>query len=135
MIPTSTAACAGKGSGRGSWRRCSTCPSGGSGSTGRGRSFPRRHSDARAGCRCRCSIDVVEAPRIGRCPPACGRLPGEKEPIGDEFVGFDFVLLDASGGPSQKVRVKERGKRRERVDLIARQFKAFLTGGDQNDTE
>ena len=60
---------------------------------------------------------------------------GEKERVVDEFVGFDFVLLDASGGPSQKVRVKERGERRERVDLIARQFKAFLVGGDQDDTE
>ena len=41
----------------------------------------------------------------------------------DEFVGFEFVLLDASAG---KVKVLERGPRRERIDLIARQFRDFL---------
>jgi hypothetical protein len=51
----------------------------------------------------------------------------------DEFVGFEFLLLDASRGPSQKVRVVERGPRRERVDLIARHFHEFLTEGDPGD--
>ena len=52
----------------------------------------------------------------------------------DEFVGFNFVLLDSSGGPSQKVAVVERGARRERVDIVARQFREFLSEGDPADT-
>lgn len=52
----------------------------------------------------------------------------------DEFVGFNFVVLDASGGPSRKVTVVERGRRRERVDVIARQFRDFLREGDPADT-
>jgi hypothetical protein len=51
----------------------------------------------------------------------------------DEFVGFNFVLLDASRGPSAKARVEERGTRRERVDVVARQFRDFLRGGDPAD--
>ena len=51
----------------------------------------------------------------------------------DEVVGFNFVLLDASGGPSHKVVVRERGSRRERVDLIARQFHDALREGDPAD--
>ena len=51
----------------------------------------------------------------------------------DEFVGFNFVLLDASGGPSQKVAVRERTTRRERVDVIARQFRDALAEGDPAD--
>ena len=51
----------------------------------------------------------------------------------DEFVGFNFLLLDASGGPSKKVLVKERGTRRERVDVIARQFRNALRAGDAGD--
>ena len=51
----------------------------------------------------------------------------------DEFVGFEFVLLDASRG-TQKVTVEERGPRRERVDVVARQFYRALTEGDQSDT-
>ena len=52
----------------------------------------------------------------------------------DEFVGFNFVLLDASRGPSQKVGVVERTARRERVDVIARQFREALREGDPSDT-
>ena len=52
----------------------------------------------------------------------------------DEFVGFTFVLLDASGGKSQKVRVVERGPKRERVDVVARQFRDALKEGDAADT-
>lgn len=44
----------------------------------------------------------------------------------DEFVDFNFVLLDASNGPSQKAAVVESGPRRERVDVIARQLRDFL---------
>ena len=51
----------------------------------------------------------------------------------DEFVGFNFVLLDASGGASQKVVVRERGPRRERVDVVARQFRDALREGDPAD--
>ena len=51
----------------------------------------------------------------------------------DEFVGFNFVLLDAAGGPGQKVRVVERGTRRERVDVVARQFHSALRAGDPVD--
>jgi hypothetical protein len=51
----------------------------------------------------------------------------------DEFVGFNFVLLDASGGPSRKVVVRERTPRRERVDIIARQFLDALREGDPAD--
>ena len=51
----------------------------------------------------------------------------------DEFVGFNFVLLDGSRGPSHKAPVEERGQRRERVDVIARQFRDFLRGGDPAD--
>jgi hypothetical protein len=52
----------------------------------------------------------------------------------DEFVAFEFMLLDASHGPAQKVRVVEQVPRRERVDLIARHFHEFLTEGDPDDT-
>ena len=52
----------------------------------------------------------------------------------DEFVGFTFVLLDASAGPSGKVRAVERSPRRERVDVIARQFRDHLRSGDPADT-
>lgn len=52
----------------------------------------------------------------------------------DEFVGFNFVLLDAARGPSQKVEVRERGEKRERVDVVARQFRDFLRQGDPDDT-
>ena len=51
----------------------------------------------------------------------------------DEFVGFNFVLLDAAGAPSQKVRRLERGMRRERVDVVARQFLDALRAGDPAD--
>jgi hypothetical protein len=51
----------------------------------------------------------------------------------DQFVDFNFVLLDASQGPSRKVRAVERGPRRERVDVIARQFGEFLRQGDPSD--
>src|SRR5690349_7999926 len=51
----------------------------------------------------------------------------------DEFVGFNFVLLDASRGASRAARVEERGPRRERVDVVARQFRDFLRGGDPSD--
>ena len=51
----------------------------------------------------------------------------------DAFVSFEFVLLDASGGPSKPVHIVERGPRRERVDLIARQFHDVLSRGDQSD--
>jgi hypothetical protein len=53
----------------------------------------------------------------------------------DEFVGFNFVLLDASGGASRKVAVLERAPRRERVDIIARQFRDFLLEGDRADAD
>jgi hypothetical protein len=49
----------------------------------------------------------------------------------DEFVDFNFVLLNAS---NDKVTIEKKGPRRERVDLIARQFHAFLLQGDQADT-
>ena len=49
----------------------------------------------------------------------------------DEFVDFNFVLIDAS---NDKVKIERKGPRRERVDLIARQFHAFLLQGDQTDT-
>ena len=52
----------------------------------------------------------------------------------DEFVGFNFVLLDAAGSPGQKVLVRERGPRRERVDVVARQFRDALREGDPADT-
>ena len=51
----------------------------------------------------------------------------------DEFVGFTFVLLDAARGGSQKVRVVERGPRRERVDVVSRQFLETLRAGDPAD--
>ena len=51
----------------------------------------------------------------------------------DEFVGFEFLLLDASGGPLGKVKIVERGPKREPVDLIARQFHDFLVAGDPSD--
>lgn len=51
----------------------------------------------------------------------------------DEFVDFNFVLLDASHGPAQKAAVVERGPRRERVDVISRQFREFLRQGDPAD--
>ena len=51
----------------------------------------------------------------------------------DEFVGFEFVLLDASKGPSREAVLVERGPRRERVDVIARQFRDFLRRGDPAD--
>jgi len=46
-------------------------------------------------------------------------------------VDFNFVLLNAS---NDKVTIETKGPRRERVDLIARQFHAFLLQGDQADT-
>ena len=49
----------------------------------------------------------------------------------DEFVGFNFLLLDASQG--RKATVVERGPRRERVDVIARQFRDSLRQGDPAD--
>jgi hypothetical protein len=52
----------------------------------------------------------------------------------EEFVGFEFLLLDASQGAGTKVRIIERGPRRERVDLIARQFRDFFEQGDPRDT-
>ena len=51
----------------------------------------------------------------------------------DEFVGFNFVLLDAAGHPGQKVRLVERGTRRERIDVVARQFHSVLRAGDPAD--
>ena len=51
----------------------------------------------------------------------------------DEFVGFNFVRLDAAGAPGRKVSVVERGARRERVDIVARQFRDFLREGDGAD--
>jgi len=50
----------------------------------------------------------------------------------DAFVGFEFVLLDASEA-GKKVRVAESGPRRERVDLVSRQFRDVLLAGDQSD--
>ena len=41
------------------------------------------------------------------------------------------MLLDAS---NDKVTIEKKGPRRERVDLIARQFHTFLLQGDQADT-
>lgn len=52
----------------------------------------------------------------------------------DAFVGFEFVLLDASEA-GNKFRVAERGPRRERVDLISRQFRDVLLAGDQNNSD
>ena len=46
----------------------------------------------------------------------------------DEFVGFNFLVLDAAGGGAPAAGVVEQGGRRERVDLIARQFRDFLAG-------
>lgn len=51
----------------------------------------------------------------------------------DEFVSFNFVLLDASGGGTRKVSVLEKGPRRERVDVVARQFRDALLAGDPAD--
>ena len=52
----------------------------------------------------------------------------------DEFVGFNYVLLDASGGAaSREAKVVEQCHRRERVDVIARQFRDFLKR--QGDTD
>lgn len=51
----------------------------------------------------------------------------------DQFVDFSFVLLDASGS-SKPAKIVERTSKRERIDLIARQFHDFLTEGDQSDT-
>ena len=51
----------------------------------------------------------------------------------DEFVDFEFVLLDASEKSPRKAAVVERGRRRERVDVIARQFRDFLRQGDPAD--
>ncbi|HEY8750446.1 MAG TPA: hypothetical protein VIM11_20850 [Tepidisphaeraceae bacterium] len=52
----------------------------------------------------------------------------------DEFVGFEFVSLDASEKDA-KVKVLAKEPRRERVDLISRQFHDFLMQGDPADTE
>ena len=49
----------------------------------------------------------------------------------DPFVGFTFVELDASD--AKKVRVVRKEERRERVDLIARQFHDALTARDPSD--
>ena len=55
----------------------------------------------------------------------------------DPFVDFTFLLLDASRGPSRPAAVPatvvERGPRRERVDVIARQFHDFLRQADPAD--
>ena len=49
----------------------------------------------------------------------------------DEFVGFNYVLLDASGdAASQELKVVEQCHKRERVDVIARQFRDFLKRHD-----
>jgi hypothetical protein len=50
----------------------------------------------------------------------------------DPFVGFTFVELDASD--PKKVRLVGKEPRRERVDLIARQFHDALTSRDPSDT-
>jgi hypothetical protein len=49
----------------------------------------------------------------------------------DPFVGFTFVELDASD--PKKVRILRKEQRRERVDLIARQFHDDLTARDPAD--
>jgi len=49
----------------------------------------------------------------------------------DPFVGFTFVELDASD--PKKVRILRKEPRRERVDLIARQFHDALTARDSSD--
>jgi hypothetical protein len=51
----------------------------------------------------------------------------------DEFVEFNFMLLDASQGASQKATIVDQGPKRERVDLVARQFRDFLRQGDPSD--
>lgn len=43
----------------------------------------------------------------------------------DEFVTFNYLLIDTSGSPGTASELA-RGERRERVDLIARQFRDFL---------
>jgi len=50
----------------------------------------------------------------------------------DPFVGFTFVELDASD--PKKVRIVRNEERRERADLIARQFHDVLTARDPADT-
>jgi len=50
----------------------------------------------------------------------------------DPFVGFTFVELDASD--PKKVRIVRKEERRERADLIARQFHDVLTARDPADT-
>src|SRR5579859_344835 len=50
----------------------------------------------------------------------------------DPFVGFTFVELDASD--PKKVRLIRKEPRRERADLIARQFHDALTSRDPSDT-
>jgi hypothetical protein len=50
----------------------------------------------------------------------------------DPFVGFTFVELDASD--AKKVRIVRKEQQRERVDLIARQFRDVLTSRDPSDT-
>jgi hypothetical protein len=53
----------------------------------------------------------------------------------DEYIGFEFLLLDASASPQKPVAIIERGPRREAVDVVARQFHRFLTRGTASPTE
>jgi len=50
----------------------------------------------------------------------------------DPFVGFTFMELDASD--PRKARVVKKEDRRERVDMVARQFHDVLTARDPADT-
>ena len=43
-----------------------------------------------------------------------------------DFIDFNFVLLDATCLPARPARVEQEGSRRERLDLVARQFGEFL---------
>jgi|SRR6185312_15131729 len=53
----------------------------------------------------------------------------------DPFVGFNFIVLDASDkGNAVKVLSNDQDHR-ERVDLIARQFHDVLLSGDQTDLD
>lgn len=53
----------------------------------------------------------------------------------DEFAQFNFLLLDASAGSSRRAAIVAREPdRRERVDLVSRQFLDFMRDGDPEDT-
>jgi hypothetical protein len=52
----------------------------------------------------------------------------------DQFVGFNFVVLDASDKATKAQIQLNEHNHRERVDLIARQFRDVLLEGDQSDS-